>query len=192
MFGVNVFKLVFSLIIVHFSLAAPLDFFILGTSSDVFIVAGFGGKVEVEELKIGNFTKLLHSSGVGKMAFLLIPGVQSNVGSFIDASGKQKKVLRKSKITLNISLKLHRTILCIYFTCFDMVVLINRHFLKISDVVRISFQLIIRMYIGTVHKFRWFKAEEISYSVGESLWNHLLWLFGIYVCPNRKRDFFAG
>ena len=92
MFGVNVFKLVFYLIIVHFSLAAPLDFFILGTSSDAFIVAGFGGKVEAEELTIEDFTKLLDSSRVCKMAFLLIPGVKSNVGSFIDASGKQKRL----------------------------------------------------------------------------------------------------
>ena len=59
MFGINVFKLVFSLIIVYFSLAAPLAFFISGTSSDAFIVAGFGGKVEAEELTIGDFTKLL-------------------------------------------------------------------------------------------------------------------------------------
>ena len=92
MFGVNVFKLVFFLILVHFSLAAPLDFFILGTSLDAFIVAGFEGKVEAEELTIGDFTKVLHSSGVCKMAFLFIPGVKSNVGSFIDASGKQKRL----------------------------------------------------------------------------------------------------
>ena len=29
------------------------------------------------------------------MAFLLIPGVKSNVGSFIDASGKQKRYKKK-------------------------------------------------------------------------------------------------
>ena len=54
----------------HYFLAAPLDFSILGTSSDAFIVAGFGGKVEAEELTIGDFTKILHSSGDCKMAFL--------------------------------------------------------------------------------------------------------------------------
>ena len=63
-FGVNVVTLVIFLIAVHFSLTSPLDFFIFNTSSGAFIFAGSGANVEAKELTIGDFTKLLHSSGV--------------------------------------------------------------------------------------------------------------------------------